>query len=93
MLFLLYINAFLIIIDALKNYLCDGLYMLNLISSVRLENCKKENTESLIVFPAIANKFFEFLNLLRQNCETPSCLAQTIAIFWLRCTKKFYEIY
>ncbi len=30
------------------------------LSSVRLKNCKKENTESLIVFSAIANKFIKY---------------------------------
>ena len=29
-------------------------------SSVRLENCKEQNTESLIVFPLLKNKFLTF---------------------------------
>ena len=44
-----------------KNSYPQGIFIpLKNSSSVRLENYKKENTESLIVFSAIANKFIKY---------------------------------
>jgi len=51
-------------------------------SSVRLENCQKENTESLIVFSAIANKFIKYatktIKLPSRKILTGHCIFNVI---------------